>query len=164
MALIKCPECGCDISKEVSRCPFCECVINADNEKNLENDSSVGKQNFNNDIVQKYKIISILLFAAACILCVIAFTRVNNSNYEFYKEHYDECMKRYDDSKYGERTSGLLFKGIYGMIADEYKEMAYEDMSKIWKYRGQAIILMICGIFCVIAGYLLNKKAKAAIL
>lgn len=81
MAIIKCPECGCDISGKVSKGPFYECLIKVNNEKNLENNSSAGKQNFNYDIVQKYRI-----------------------------------------------------EGTYGMIADEYKEMA-NDMSKICKYR-----------------------------
>lgn len=163
MVMIQCPECGCDISAEVLECPFCGCLIKVNNEMDLENNSSAGKQKFNYDIVPKYRIVSAFLFAAACILFVIALTRINNSDYKFYKEHYDQCMSGYDDSKYGERTSALLFKGTYGMIADEYKEMAEEDMSKIWKYRGQAIILAVCGTACIIVGCLLNKEAKEAI-
>lgn len=163
MVMVKCPECGCDLSEEVSKCPFCDCLINVNNDKDLKNNISVEKQKINNDIVRKYKMVSVSLFVLTCILFVIAFTRVNNSDYKFYKEHYDDCMSGYDDSKYNERTSGLLFKGTYGMIADEYKEMADEDMSIIWKYRGQAITLLICGVVCIIVGGLLNKKAKAVI-
>ena len=163
MAQIRCPECGCDISEGVSKCPFCECVIkihNADTGYSGYENGKISNESrlHEDDRALKYKFVAGLFFVLACICFVAAYTRVNNSEYHFHKEHYNQCMSGYADSKYAETTSEVIFKNSYSFIADEYKEMAAEDINKIWEYRWQAIILGVCGAAFTIGGFIFIKK------
>lgn len=97
-------------------------------------------------------------FVLAVIFVVWGFARINSSKYNSYKKYYEECMRGYDDDKYAEMTSGLLFKNSYRLIAEEYEEMADGAMKEIWKYRGQAIALFVMAFVFVLLGLILNKK------
>lgn len=151
--LIKCPECGNEVVNDVNICPSCGYEIIP---------SETGTQETTDNrvvpIYENKKYIRIVLFVAACILFIIAFTRINNDTYSFYKQHYKECMEGYADSKAAaDNYSGWLFKGSYERIASSYEDMARDDNKKIWEYRIQAIILCLGGFVCGFIGYRLVK-------
>lgn len=158
MGLIKCPECGCDIESSLNQCPLCDCKIHKDS-----NTQHHTVKNNNTNKLLSGKGFVYFFFALAAIFVVWGFARINSPKYSSYKEHYEECMRGYDDNKYAEMTSGLLFKSSYRLIAEEYEEMANDAMKEIWKYRGQAIALFVMAFVSVLLGLVLNKKGKGDI-
>lgn len=149
---MKCPECGIEVESDIRVCPSCgyEMISSETNAEEIAVNEVMPK-----DKSKKY--IGIALFAAACVLFVIAFTRINNEGYSFYKEHYKECMEGYADCKETAEGSGWLFKSTYENMASQYEEMAEYDNKEIWKYRIQAIILCLGGFVCCIVGYNMVK-------
>ena len=70
MAQIRCPECGCDISEGVSKCPFCECVIkihNADTGYSGYENGKISNESrlHEDDRALKYKFVAGLFFVLA---------------------------------------------------------------------------------------------------
>ena len=51
-----------------------------------------------------------------------------------------------------------MFSGCYKSIASTYEDMMEDDMKKIWKFRGAAIICCVVGIGLVFVGYKNIKK------
>ncbi|MGI6069479.1 MAG: hypothetical protein ACOYBE_03525 [Blautia sp.] len=156
MEKIKCPECGCDISRDAAKCPFCDFVIKKENISAVNNYTTVrnGGHRIN------CKIIGIVAIIASVVLFACAFSRINNSEYKFYKEYYEDCMEGYDNSKYSARTEGLLFSGAYTMIADEYKDMASENKQKLDHFRLQAWIFGTLGGILLIGGFVFAYKKE----
>ncbi|MCI8335103.1 MAG: zinc-ribbon domain-containing protein [Lachnospiraceae bacterium] len=156
MAMIKCPECGIEIEDNVKVCPGCgyEMISSKANTQEITENKGIAAS-------KNKKYIGIALFAAACILFIVAFTRVNNSSYSFYKEHYKECMEGYAECKLiADDYSGGLFRSTYENMASRYEEMANYDNKEIWKYRIQAIILCLGGFGCCIVGYSMVKGGR----
>lgn len=149
--LIKCPECGKEVPDTITVCPQCGYEVIP------HNDIQEGKTSISGHKNKKF--ISNVLWVAACICFIIAFTRVNNNGYAFYKGHYQSCMEGYAENKSTANayTSGL-FKNSYNYIASSYEEMAREDNKKIWEYRIQAVIWSLGGVACAIIGYKEYKK------
>lgn len=77
MALMKCPECGKDVSDRAVSCPNCGCPISLDTnigiEKNTEDNEMKVKMN------TKYMIISYIVFVVA-LICVFVFVNMNYDN------------------------------------------------------------------------------------
>lgn len=94
-------------------------------------------------------------------MLVVAFTRVNNDKYSFYKQHYKECMDGYAENKSTANDYGGWFKSSYNYIASNYEDMAKDDNKKIWIYRIQAIILCLGSAACGIVGYKFIKGEMA---
>lgn len=150
---MKCPECGNEVTEGVNECPCCgyEIMPSEADTQETSNRSVV-------PIYQNKKYIGIVLSVVACVLFIVAFTRVNNDTYSFYKQHYKECMEGYADCKATANDySGWLFKSSYENIASSYEKMAKDDNREIWKYRIQAIILCFGGLVCCVVGYKLVK-------
>ena len=146
MALIKCPECGKEVLDEVTICPECGYEIVS------QCDAQCQKKDV--PIYRNKKTTAIALWVVACSCFIIAFTRVNNDDYAFYKGHYQTCMEGYSESKSTANAyNGGLFKSSYNYIQTNYQGMGKQDNEKLWEYRIQAIILCVGGIFCVILGY-----------
>lgn len=156
MEKIKCPECGCDISRDAVKCPFCDFVIK---EENTQADNNYTTARNGGHGINR-KIIGIVAIIASIVLFTCAFARINNSDYKFYKEHYEDCMEGYDDSKYSARTEGLLFSGAYNMIADKYQDMALEDKEKLDEFKLQAGILGTLGGILLIGGFVFAFKKE----
>lgn len=158
MGLMKCPECGCDIESTLNQCPLCDCKIHKDS--NTQHQTA---KNDNTNVLFSGKGVVYFCFVLTAIFVVLGFARINSPKYSSYKKHYEECMRGYDDNKYAELTSGLLFKSSYRLIAEEYEEMANDVMREIWKYRGQAIAFFVMAFVSALLGLVLNKKGKGDI-
>lgn len=153
----KCPECGCDIDDNISLCPFCDTVIKV----NLHSISSESESYINgNSLKSKYKYVGTICLVVAMVIFCVGITRINNSDYNFYQEHYNDCIDGYSDSKNAQYSSGLLFIGAYSMIADEYQEMANEDMRKINSFKIQAGACFVSSLVLGIAGIIFIKKGN----
>lgn len=151
MSLIKCPECGKEVSDTITICPQCGYKIIT------QGDVRDGKTYI--PTYKNKKFIGIVLWVVACICFIIAFTRINNDDYAFYKGHYQICMEEYVENKSTANAyTGGLFKSSYNYIASKYEEMAKDDNKKIWEYRIQAIIFCLGGAVSVIVGYKEYKK------
>ena len=149
---MKCPECGNEVACDVNVCPSCGYELIA-SESNIREIAENRAMPFHKN--KKY--IGMALFAVACILFIVAFTRVNNDRYSFYKQRYKECMEEYADNKLLAKNSGVLFSSTYEYIATEFEKIAKDDNKEIWKYRIQAIILCFGGFACCVVGYKMVK-------
>ena len=156
MAMIKCPECGNEVKDGLSMCPGCGCEIPRSETCPVEEDVSE-----ENTVIPEHKnrkAFGVVLGIVACIMLIVAFTRINNENYSFYKQHYEDCMEGYAENQVSANTSGGWFSDTYQYIASSYEDMAQDDMREIWKYRIQAIILCIAAIICGTISYVFIKS------
>ena len=146
---MKCPSCGSDIQEGIKKCPNCGSTT--------ENTSYVVEQKTNSLKDSNWlRVLAPLLIVGAVVCLIIAFTRINNEDYAFYKQHYAECVEGRDDNA---GTTGM-FSGTYSMISDKYQEMADYDMKKINSYRIQAGVLVFCAV-CLVAGAIgVYRKGK----
>lgn len=146
MALIKCPECGKEISDQANICPHCGYEIIAQNEY-------MKKENKEIPIYKNRKYISILMCVIGCIFLIGAITRITNDDYKFYKQHYQDCMDGYNDTKaIADSYWGGYFESSYNSIATSYKDMADDDNKELRKFRIQALILGCGGLILIICG------------
>ena len=154
---MKCPECGTEIADNVAVCPSCGYeIVQSEVETVVDNTNTIATE----PVYKNKKYIGIAFGVAACIMLIIALTRINNDTYSFYKQHYKECMEGYAENSVDARNSGALFSGTYRYIASEYETMAKNAHKKIWKYRIEAIVLCLGGVTCGIIGYKFIKWEK----
>lgn len=96
-----------------------------------------------------------------CIFIVVAITRITNDEYKFYKQHYQECIDGYNDTKStADSYCGGFFRSSYKSIDSSYKDMADDDNEELWKFRIQAIVFLCGGCGLIIYGYKKYKKEK----
>ena len=118
---MKCYECGTEAADNVSVCPSCGYdIIQSEVETVEDNTTTIVKE----PIYRNKKYIGVVLYVVACIMLIVAFTRINNDTYAFYKQHYKGCMEEYVENSADARNSGGLFSGTYRFIASEYEKMA----------------------------------------
>lgn len=154
MVMVQCPECGKEISDNTRVCPHCGYEIKEQNELAVENKKEV-------PIYKNRKYISILMCIIGCIFLFVSITRITNDDYKFYKQHYQDCMDGYNDTKStADSYSGGYFRSSYNYIASTYKDMAEDDNKKLWKFRFQAMVLACGGLALIIYGYKNYKKEK----
>lgn len=174
MALIKCPECGREVSDSAIVCPGCGYPIQQRKENNLDNicpecgnllgndKSKCSKCGFELKPQKKKKQINTIVLAIFAsillVLClfftVLAYRQTHNSKYRFYKNHYEECMDGYRESEYNKSTS-LFFGSTYDYISDKYLEMAREDQLKITFYVIKSVVFYFISVISLIGGILL---------
>ena len=103
------------------------------------------------------KCIGAVLLILACGCFLWAYTRVNNEGYSFNREHYENCMKGYNDNMAEAENSTGYFSSEYKSIADKYMDMAEDNEKAIKEYRNQAILFCICGVICLTMGVVFFK-------
>ena len=153
---MKCPECGNELKDNEQICPNCGFEISAFNriiQKNNVVKSSISGNR---------RIVGIVLCVLAFGLIFGGFKTIQNDEYIFYKQHYQECMDGYADTKAtGESYANAYFKNTYNYLADEYEKMAQSDSKKIRRYQFQAGAFYLGGIVLGLSGcYLIIKRKK----
>lgn len=160
MDLIKCPKCGYPIKEErlTTVCPECgkELGVGETLCRNCGYDSKPHNKATGNS---KAKIIKIASVAIACLCLILSISRINNDKYNFYKQHYKECMAGYEENSRTANGGGFL-SGSYRYISNSYKDMADSDMKEIWKYRIQAILFVGAGVVVLVVGNKIAKKKE----
>lgn len=184
MALIKCPECQKEVSDNVGSCPNCGCPINDETTEKGKTmprrcpecgkELEIGKTlcqncgydsvivntrnsfiNFNNKICI---LISCVAVIAAIILFVNGYEQTHNSKFEFYEQHYEECMDGFYENRESAKSSGGYIKSTYNYISEQYKQMADDDEAKIKEYKKKGIILYFLGCIVVVGAVVIVKK------
>lgn len=179
MSNIVCPECGKEQIADTKVCAECGFPLQTDNKnffcrecgEPLNNEKNYcpncGFENVTSELLKantensKNKLVGIVLITLACVMFVFSFSRVNNDKYNFYKQHYEDCMAGYEDSMDMANSSGALFRGSYKSIANSYENMAEDDMAEINKYRIQAVLFLAAGVVLVYFGCKSLKKKEA---
>lgn len=164
MALIRCPECGKEISDKSHNCIHCGYPLtNGNDYEKVENLASTQKKStkiwrdkFKHVTASVGKINPSIRIAASVVIIIIALiclvqgkNALNDDNYDFYKEHYQDCLDGYEECMDNARTSGYLFQSTYESLAEDYEEMAEDDLAKINGYRIKATIFYV--VFAVLA-------------
>ncbi len=102
MALIKCPECGKEVSELAVSCPNCGFTINKSNEQTI---SYIGSENIEGDVnkknVKKRYHLWIAILIIVGIIGIFFFLR-KNANKGYWDDNqwgttYSEIMKKYGD-------------------------------------------------------------------
>lgn len=124
MALIKCPECGNEISDEAKACIHCGYILHK-NESIIDKVKKIGKK----------KLIGIGVIAAVVVLCVVCFGMFAGGPVEFQAAKYIRETKKIDDVKeinavvciskkyYGQDENTLGYVVLYNSKDDS--EFAY---------------------------------------
>ena len=139
MALIKCPECGREISDTVKCCPNCGVEIK--------------KQN---SITDKSKAKNYILIAVSIILLIIAISLVASSEFKYNLDNIDYYTEQYENAK--SHSSGFLGSG-YASLASKWKDMRDEAIMYVALHSIGAIALSIGGGIGLYRGL---KKIKSA--
>lgn len=153
---MKCPECGNELEDNVRTCPNCGFEIRVF-------DKAIQKNTAIKSVISgNRRIVGIVLCVLALGLIFGGFKTIQNDEYIFYKQHYQECMDGYADTKAeGESYANAYFKSTYNDLADEYEKMAQDDSKKIRRYQFQAGAFCLSGIVLGVAGcYLIIKRKK----
>lgn len=152
-----CPECGYDIAHRTLVCPECNGIIR----RELKTCPNCGYEipqedmkdkvlKLKQSVLKNKKQTRIVAYIIAVFMFVIAISRLNNSDYKFYKEHYSECELGYQSAIISSQVYSGYFASSYKQIASTYKDMMNEDQAKINSYRIQAVVLIIIGIMIII--------------
>ncbi len=149
MAMIKCPECGREISDTVVKCPHCGYGL----KKEVTAVSDISNK--------KKRYIGIVMCVFACMLFVFALKNITNSKYKFYVENYDIYVAGYEqNANTASQYSSGIFRNGYSQIASGYKDMAEDAKRAIWSYRIKSIASCGVGVFLMVFGIKDIRKNK----
>ena len=160
-----CPACGFDVNANMWECEECHTFVDNSADvcptcgapKKIAVQNKTPSDNNRQDGNKKKKL-GLAMIIAACILCVVGFTRITNNSYKFYKQHYAECEAGYIDTK---STANSYYPGFfrnsYNGISSVYKSMMDDDMEKINSFRLQAGVCWVAGMGLLAVGI---KKRK----
>lgn len=138
-----CPECGASIDANSTVCTECGFPL-----KPSKLETSATSKGLKLPKMQ----LGIVLCVVAVICFIVGIKRITNDNYDFYTEHYRECVEGYEDAKREADSAGWLLKSGYERIADTYEDMMDDDLKKIWQYRIGAIVSCSAGAIMVFFG------------
>ena len=141
MVEMNCPECGHELEAGETLCRNCGYKC---------------KDKHRSGAKQKTRIIQYISAAIECLCLILAFSRVYNDNYAFYKQHYADCMAEYEEC-IAAAEDGIYFRDSYRSLARSFKEMADSDLKEVWKYRIQGFCFMGTGAAVWVVG---NKLAR----
>lgn len=107
-----------------------------------------------NPLVRVSISIGLLIVAIICIFQGI--NSLSSEDYSFYSEHYEDCMEGYEECMDEAKYAGYLLESSYERLADQYLDMAKDDMAKIWNIRIKTIVCIAVAIICALAAYLIS--------
>ena len=134
MALIKCPECGNDISDQAPKCPKCGYVLNAETEKATENADKKEKNK------QQWKKYTPIIIALALVVVVFRFLNTKNENkQDGTSSQGSNPTSSYTSSGSGSSTAPSTEQGTYQgcvIYRDTKLGVSYEIPSNYKVYTG----------------------------
>ena len=146
-----CPECGASIDANSTVCTECGFPL-----KPSKLETPATSKGLKLPKMQ----LGIVLCVVAVICFIVGIKRITNDNYDFYTEHYRECVEGYEDAKREADSAGWLLKSGYERIADTYEDMMDDDLKKIWQYRIGAIVSCSVGAILVFSGIKNMRDSK----
>lgn len=177
-----CKKCGKSIPDDSVFCPSCGCAIGQTNTETISSAQIPTQSPTKNNNGKKVKgvfgklkslignwdpwvrvALSVVLVAVAMICVFQGINELTSDNYDFYTEHYKDCMEGYEDCMDEAKYAGYLFKSTYENLAESYKEMANEDMVEIWGMRIKAIIFVAVAVICAIFAYIVFSSKPITI-
>lgn len=165
MALIKCPECGKEVSDKAAACIYCGYPLSPEGTDPATAQLTAIPPESGKTAKQKSKpitklvnrlnpglriAISALLIILSIVFLVQGKNTITSDRYEFYKEHYQDCIDGYDDAMSSANSSGAMFRSTYKSIADDYQRMAKDDLAKLNSMRAKAAIFYVLFAVCLI--------------
>ena len=171
-----CKYCGEVVEDTVKIFPKCNANLESGNdglrviygELNSSNSISSNVSEKSESHLQSHKphiLVVILLVIASIVLFVFSITALTSEKYKLYSDKYSEYMNEYEENY---SISGNYFNyGVYGIlkdgykdIAEKYKKMADDNLSKLWELRAKAIVLGTLGVGCVVSAIIVGKPKK----
>lgn len=150
----KCSDCGAELKEGALSCPECGCPVTS-----ISTNDGTRTQS----IREKLRIVvAVVLCLIACFCVYKCFYTINDDGYKFYKEHYSECMEGYAESTANASSYSYgFFKSSYQDIANQFLDMANDDMKEIWQYRTKMIVFGVSGAsLLIMAVFLLCHRKK----
>lgn len=93
MSLVKCPECGKEVSDMAEKCPQCGIDI----QNNIGNNSKVGKKRISKIIIFTCIIISFILLVGTCFLVPVGKKKIFEISVNKFVFHWDVMEDLYQD-------------------------------------------------------------------
>ena len=148
MALIKCPECGKEISDKAKTCPNCGCPIKkiTGTENEILEQTEVGKQQYD-IVVQKPRkkiskksiiiigtIISSIIIGVIVYLIVTADSRKYDNAQELYSsEEYEDALTEFKELGTYKNSADMVEKCEYALSADgQFLNMLRKSLMARW--------------------------------
>lgn len=176
MALIKCPECGKEVSDRALSCPSCgfplikndkicpECNTMVPTDADtcptcgypFSNSSFNHTKNTksNESVDNKNKILALVAVIVGIIFIISGIKTLTSDDIKFYKDHLQECIdaqSEVDSLSYGS------FGGTYKSISNDYDRLIAYDKEKITGLTIQGMSFVGAGIIFVVCSFLLFK-------
>lgn len=160
MAIIKCPECGKEISDQATHCPIC-------NHQMIYPSIAIKKDigSLARPTVRK----GTIFFIIGIVFLIGALAILLSSRYTFYKDLMDTCAEEYekamelvDESK--DEQFGKYYGYSYQNIADDWLNMADDARTQLLHYRITIGVFSALGATCLaIGGTMLLKSKKRSV-
>lgn len=131
MALVKCPECGKEVSDKAGKCPNCgfpiESASEKETEKNMVADSEVKQPDSGEDEVKaEKKKVSKKMVAISCIvLAIVIISAIAYFVVTADSRNYDAAQKFYTSEKYKEALDKFTKLGSYKDSKEMVKKCEY---------------------------------------
>ncbi len=180
MALIKCPECGKEVSDKAQSCPNCGFPLSTDIKvcpecgatapADADTCSTCGYPFVDNATTQsvvagskhsvskKNRTLGIAAIVVGVIFLFVGFNTLTADDLKFYKDHLQECVdaqSEVDAMSYG------AFGGTYKSISSDYDSLISYDKKKITGLTVKGMSFIGVGAFFIVCGILLAKGVWA---
>ena len=141
MALLKCSNCGKEISDTVKFCPNCGTKI----EKSSPLSNNVKAKNY-------------ILIGISIILIIVAISLVATNEFKYYLDNIDYYTEQYENAK---SHSSVFLSGSYSSLASKWKEMQDEAVMYVSLHSIGAIVFGISGAIGLYKGLKKSKNGGA---
>lgn len=128
MALIKCPECGKEISDKASNCPNCGCPMQTQEIKIIPSQemSVIKTENVNESLIKKRVCLMKLVFPMVVGIIILIISIVYNIKVIKPKNTYVEATKLLDNGQYDEANNLLSKINTYKDVKEIQEEVQFE--------------------------------------
>lgn len=160
MAIIKCPECGREISDQATHCPICNHQMIYPSIAIKKDMGSLARPTVRKGAV--FLIVGIVLLTGALAVLL-------SSRYTFYKDFIEACEEAYEETielmdESENDPLGKYYGNGYQYIADDWLNMADDARTQLLHYRIMIGIFSALGAASLaIGGTMLLKSKKRSV-